>query len=791
MTDPVTASETDLINPTDVTEAPTPDPQKPEPEASPAEKLDAAFAQIFRNPTSVECSPDGKYIVYLQPNAEGALEMWLVESEEGAVPVKVDLPFTPVEDLDPDTGRLIRGPQFSPDSTRVAVTGLHPDGDRTAIWIVHVAESGAEAVALADPGDADAEVTAEHDDAPVDQRELDVAGDDGMNAVPVGGAGNDTEPSESTVETIESADESDPNPEALPDTESSTGEAGKDDPAEQAVDDVALDVADDEGMTLLDTSEEEPEADAAESEPAAVIASAAPTVEMAEPYMLADHAGSDRSPRWSPDGEIIAFVSTIDGRDVIALSTPGEPGGLEMLTWSREDSREPQWSRDGKFLAFLRPLSGGEGYHDIWSFSLEAGELSNLTGEKSPTVRHSIEWVPGRNLIAYVTVENDWLGISVVNADNKAGWVVTRESGDKTEPRFAPDEARLVYLRNEGFTTVLCERSLHSSAAVALDPGEGVASFGRWIAPRRVAYAFSAPQKPIGFMVQENTAKAERTAIQPDLGASTRDMLLVQPQPLEFEVGPEEVFSGLEYRTTGASGKVPGIVYLPEGPLSTRRGSFQMEEQALASTALAVFSPVLHGASGFGVAIENDIREFATTELEITDIDEAARALGKLDTVNPEQIALVGHGYGGAMALVAAGARPGSFAAVVAIDPIVDWSTEIANADVTWRNWITDRFGMPFTHADNYALRTPSTFSAVIDVPLILVQTAQAPEHRIAQMEALKRDLDEMGVSYTEMDAPSESLPATLRRVSQKLVGTFIQGKDHVDVVSELSTDEV
>ena len=705
-----------------------------------AAALDAAYAQTFKWPTSLEASLDGKWLVWLQPNDDGELELWLSATAEGSEPFRVDLPFTPVEDRDPETNRLLRGPQFSPDSTSIALTGTHPDGDRSAVWIVPLALEAQPAVV-----EAEAESEPENDDEST-------AGDVSTESVEEGLEGS-----------IDPADDNEP--------------TGDDSDAEEP--DVAVDAE------LAASAAETPEDTQITPDTADLF------VGVEQPFVLADHAGADRSPRWSPDGEIIAFTSNIDGRDLIALGSPKEPGGIEMLTWSREPSREPQWSRDGKFLAFLRPIGGGEEFHDIWSFSLEAGELTNLTGDKAPAVRHSIEWVPGRNLIAFVTIENDWLGISVVNADNKAGWIVTRESGDKTEPRFAQDEARLVYIRTEGFTTVLCERSLHSSAAVALDPGEGVATMGRWAGPKQVAYAFSAPQQPRTFFVQENTAKADRAAIQPELGGSIRGMALVQPQPLEFKVGPDETFSGLLYRQPEPSATKAGIIYLPEGPLSTRRGLFQAEEQALASAGPTVLSPVVHGASGFGDAIENDLREFSDTELEITDIAEAARALGKEEGIDPSQVVVVGHGFGGALALSTAGARPGSFGAIVAIDPIVDWAIEISNADVHWRGWVTDRFGMPLTHADTYALRTPATFSAVIDIPTILVRTANASESRKTQFNLLTQDLDSVGVPYTVVDAPAEPLTATLRRVSTKLAELFRQDHDDVEAPEETSADDV
>jgi dipeptidyl aminopeptidase/acylaminoacyl peptidase len=250
------------------------------------------------------------------------------------------------------------------------------------------------------------------------------------------------------------------------------------------------------------------------------------------------------------------------------------------------------------------------------------------------------------------------------------------------------------------------------------------------------------------FIVQEPKADAERTEL-PIAVAWSANRTLVTPRHAEVELNGRKV-GGLVYRPIEISGLAPIVVYLGERPETARTAGFDAFAQSLVASGLAVFAPTLPGTPGYGKKITNALKEGTVGEAEVDDLLALHAALEQFEGIDYGRVAVIGRGYGATLALLFAGSRPGHVQAVAAIDPITDWDTEFDNADAGFRAWLGTTYGIPALARGVYALRTPSTFAGVIDAPLLLIGTDDAPVGRADQLEELLSDLADLEVTSFE-----------------------------------------
>src|SRR5438552_12264382 len=102
---------------------------------------------------------------------------------------------------------------------------------------------------------------------------------------------------------------------------------------------------------------------------------------------------------WSPDGQTIAFISNISGRNNLWL-VPAEGGWPTQLTVSDQRQTAPAWSPDGKWLAYMSDYDGDEQW-DIFLVSPNTGQVVNLTNTRE-IAEESPAWSPDGRYLAYM-----------------------------------------------------------------------------------------------------------------------------------------------------------------------------------------------------------------------------------------------------------------------------------------------------------------------------------------------------------------------------------------------------
>lgn len=487
--------------------------------------------------------------------------------------------------------------------------------------------------------------------------------------------------------------------------------------------------------------------------------------------------GQAAAPALSPDGSLLLYVHSDEGRDCIAVVDAEGHHWPRRLVDGRDFFMWPCWRPDGGAVAYVawdHPNMPWDGT------TLHLAELERA--DPLPMVRSSrfVDGGPaisvfqpafspdGRHL-AYVSDADGWWHIYLHDLATNSGRRLTEGAAEHGQPAWAQgmrtlawgrDGKRLYFLRNEGGARRVCVQPVDGGPSQALSDGEGYSWFEQAAAsPTGDALAgiASAPAIPPRVMI----ADGQRSRV---LRRSSGELLgpaqLATAMPVTWTAPGAGGIYGILYLppgyVPGGSGpRPPAVISIHGGPTDQAVLGYDGEAQFFATRGYVVLDVNYRGSTGYGRAYAQALRE-QWGVLDVADTISAARYLAAAGIADPERIVVQGGSAGGFTVLEALCQAPELFRAGICRYGVANLFTLAADTHKFEAHYLDTLIGPLPEAAVRYRERSPLFHAERITAPMAIFQGADDKVVPPAQSEAIVAALRRRGVPHVYHLFPGE-----------------------------------
>ena len=159
---------------------------------------------------------------------------------------------------------------------------------------------------------------------------------------------------------------------------------------------------------------------------------------MGKIFLFSHQRGLNTAPAWSPDGRYLAVtMRTSSGAEIFLLDRKGRK--VKQLTKGWGDNLSAAWSPDGKKIAFV---SNRTGRPQIYTMNADGTNVKRLTFRGTYNV--SPAWSPRGDRIAYSGIIDGKFQICTITLDGSTIHVLT-SLGNNQSPNWSPDGRYIAY----------------------------------------------------------------------------------------------------------------------------------------------------------------------------------------------------------------------------------------------------------------------------------------------------------------------------------------------------------
>jgi dipeptidyl aminopeptidase/acylaminoacyl peptidase len=437
---------------------------------------------------------------------------------------------------------------------------------------------------------------------------------------------------------------------------------------------------------------------------------------------LAVVRGSATSPRWSPDGKHIAFVTERDDHSFIAVHDFGGES-IRYLAPSVDKDSMPRWSPDGKSVIFIR-VAGDE--HKLplipvrpepWSIWLAdaatgTGHMLWRSGDKPddslPRLTEDASFnfaTDGR--IVFASEQDGRNHLYSISSGGGTPALLTPGDFDVEDVILSADKGSIIYSSNQNDVDRrhIWRVPITGGTPQALTSGETI----EWTPiqtgdGKSILCLGSSATSPA--MPYEITSSGRQMVAKEALPGNFPSASLVTPKQVIFQSEDGLTLHGQLFLPPNTKGKVPGLVFMHGGPIRQMVLGFHYmdyyhnayaENQYLASRGYAVLSVNYRLGVMYGRAFREPPNTVWRGAAEYKDVVAAGRYLQALPEVDADKIGLWGGSYGGFLSAMGLARNSDLFKAGVDFHGVHDWSV-----------FLTER-----PYFGNLALRPPDMQAAI------------------------------------------------------------------------------